>query len=117
MTFRDQLAEDMRRVFADTTVFGEVVTFLPAGGGSVALNAFVERDDPGFQPAKRHESSRGGQKRLYLWIANTATGGRTAISRDDRVTLAVRQGETPITMRVHAWSDGRDGAWRLEVGE
>ncbi len=117
MSFKDDLALDMRDLFGDPLLFGEQITYLPGGTGGVVLNAFVERDDPGFQPAKRHESSRGGQKRLYLWIANTATGGRTTISRDDRVTLAVRQGETPITMRVIGWSDGRDGAWRLEVGE
>ena len=117
MTFKDQLASDMRDLFADPAFFGETVTYLPGGSGGVTLNAFVERDDPGFQPAKRPELSRGAQKRLWVWIANTATGGRTAIARNDLIALPVKAGETPTTMRVLSWSDGRDGAWRIEVGE
>jgi len=88
---------------------GEALTYKPAGGGTRAISAIVDRRDISPLGSAPH----GHSQRLEILVVNDATDGIAATEVDtggDMVTVARRIGEAaqdrPIKKIVNQDSDG-----------
>ena len=97
------------------SAFGEAVTYKPRGGGSRAISAVVFRK----QPEPIGTGGAGVETTLAeIRVENNSSTGISAAELDtggDKVTLAMRSGETAIDHRITQLLNDEDGMLSLEV--
>lgn len=92
----------------------EAITYLPAAGGSRAIDALINRE----QPAETGDAPQGHAPLLTIVVINSATTGISSDEVDcggDKVNLPVRLGETAQQRRITGIISQDSGMVKLEV--
>lgn len=113
------MANEFDQVLIDTAadylaVFGETVTYWPAGGGSRSITAVVNHERPEGLDGAPH----GSAPLLAIEVANDSTSGISSNEVDtggDKVELAVRIGETAQKRLIKKIISQDAGMMRLEL--
>lgn len=92
----------------------EAIIYLPAAGGSRAIDALVNRE----QPAETGDAPHGHAPLLTIVVINSATTGISSDEVDcggDKVELPVRLGETAQERLIAGIISQDSGMMKLEV--
>ena len=104
----DDLAVEM------LAAFGESVTYWPAGGGSRAITAVIDRNPPRELDGLPH----GHTKEWIVLVANSSTTGISSSEIDcggDKIEIPARMGEVAQKRRIVNILSQDSGAIRMEV--
>lgn len=111
MTLRNLIARHARTVLVRADHFGEEVTYTPKGGAPRTVRCVVDR-----QQLQREESSpQIARWRAVLAVPNDADVGITAFTAGDKVTLAMRLGDTDLVARAATLLAVDEGIFLIEV--
>ena len=94
------------------TAFGETITYNPSGGGSRSILAIIDQLEPG------QLTNNSNAQMTTISVANNSTSGISAAEIDtggDKVTLAIRRGETAMQRRITSIISQDAGMMTLEV--
>lgn len=98
MTLRDRMREHAKRTLTRTDHLGELLTYHPKGGTDRQIQAVVRR--LGTEPA---ESGAVAKRVAEVAIPNDPDVGVTSVDKaGDRITLAIEEGDEPVSARVRS---------------
>jgi hypothetical protein len=112
MGILDDIQDADGAYFVDTDFGAETITYTPLGADAVTIKAVVFRNPP----QQVNGSFTAASPYLEVWIRNIATYGRTSINTGgDTITVATREGGTPVAHPVDSILQQGGGMWKLRL--
>ena len=113
VNFDTKLLDDAKFAFLNSSEFAEVITYTPYGGSAKFINSIIVRERLESKgPDHTISLNRGAE----IYIANDAALGVTSINKNnDKVSLPLQVGRSPVIWTVVEILQHDDAMWHLRV--
>lgn len=111
MSFKDNLLNDAKNTFLNTSELAEEISYTPLDQDSKTINAIVVRESIELGS---EDQGRILQKQCQIYIANDETAGVDSINKNgDIVSFPIRIGEDAVDWAIVDILKKDEGMWHL----